>query len=145
MKSKEVLNLLKVTRVTLMNYVKTGKIKATKMKNGLYDYDDVSVFAFLKKDMRYSVIYCRVSTYKQKDDLKRQVENVVNYCELNKLQYSFIYKEIASGTNLDRKEFSILLNNVIAYKIKTRHFFLFKINLSRVTTYNHSRSFTKTT
>ncbi len=119
MKSKEVLNLLKVTRVTLMNYVKTGKIKATKMKNGLYDYDDASVFAFLKKDMRSNVIYCRVSTYKQKGDLKRQVDSVVNYCKLNNIQYSTIYKEIASGTDLDRDEFSILLNDVISYKIKT--------------------------
>lgn len=33
------LNLLKVTHVILMNYVKSGKIQAIKMANGLYDYD----------------------------------------------------------------------------------------------------------
>ena len=87
MKSKDVLNLLKVTRVTLMNYIKSGKIKATKMGNGLYDYDEKSVFAFLKKDIRSDVIYCRVSTYKQKNDLVRQVDSVIDFCKKNNVQY----------------------------------------------------------
>ena len=48
MKSKEVLRLLNLSRVTLMTYLKTGKITATKMANGYYDYDEKSVFSFLK-------------------------------------------------------------------------------------------------
>jgi predicted site-specific integrase-resolvase len=118
MKSKDVLNLLKVTRVTLMNYVKSGKINATKMANGLYDYDESSVFAFLKKDSRHNVIYCRVSTYKQKNDLARQVDSVVEFCKTNNVEYSTIYKDISSGTDLDRTNFSILMNDVINYKIR---------------------------
>ena len=66
MKSKDVLKLLKVTRATLTAYVKSEKIKVTKLSNGYYDYDDKSVFAFLKKDVRTNVIYARVSTNKQK-------------------------------------------------------------------------------
>lgn len=119
MKSKDVLLLLKVTRVTLMNYVKTGKIKATKMANGLYDYDEKSVFAFLKKDVRFNVIYCRVSTPKQKSDLVRQINSVTKYCKDNNIPISTIYKEVSSGTDLDRKQFSLLLDDVINYKIKT--------------------------
>ena len=67
MKSKDVLKLLKVSRVTLMTYVKNGTIKATKLSNGLYNYDDASIFKFLKIDNRFNVIYSRVSTYKQKN------------------------------------------------------------------------------
>jgi putative resolvase len=43
MKSKEVLTLLKITRVTLWSYVKSGKIIANKLPNGYYDYDRDSV------------------------------------------------------------------------------------------------------
>lgn len=46
MKSKEVLALLRVTRLTLTKYVKNGTIKATLLPNGQYDYDDESVYAF---------------------------------------------------------------------------------------------------
>lgn len=118
MKSKEVLNLLKITRVTLMNYIKTGKIKATKMENGLYDYDEQSVFAFLKKDVRSNVIYCRVSTNKQKKYLDTQVDNLISYCDNNNVKYKKIYKEISSGTDLDRTQLSLLMDNVFQYKIK---------------------------
>ena len=69
MKSKEALKLLGVSRVTLSTYVKNGKIKVTKLSNGYYDYDDKSIFDFLGQNKKINVIYTRVSTYKQKDDL----------------------------------------------------------------------------
>lgn len=47
MKAKEVLNILGVTRTTLCKYVKDGFIKVTKKKNGYYDYDEDSVYAFI--------------------------------------------------------------------------------------------------
>ncbi|WP_251820364.1 helix-turn-helix domain-containing protein [Campylobacter jejuni] len=36
MKAKEVLKLLKISRVTLYKYVKSGKIRVTQMPNSLY-------------------------------------------------------------------------------------------------------------
>ena len=39
MKSKEVLELLQITRPTLTKYVKEGIIKTTRLPNGRYDYD----------------------------------------------------------------------------------------------------------
>lgn len=119
MKSKEVLNLLKISRVTLMNYVKSGKIKVTRLDNGYYDYDDKSVFSILKKDVRTNVLYCRVSTPKQKKYLTTQVDSLISYCSNNNINYSKIYKEISSGTDLDRSELSSLIDDVINYKINT--------------------------
>ena len=70
MKSAEVLKLLKITRPTLTNYIKLGKIKVTKLGNGYYNYDDESIYKFLGQSNpnsnRINIIYCRVSTYKQK-------------------------------------------------------------------------------
>ena len=119
MKSKEVLKLLKVSRVTLNTYVKNGKIKVTKLNNGYYDYDDDSVFKLLKNDKRYNVLYARVSTYKQNIDLDNQMNKLIEYCQLNNITYEKSYKEISSGINLDRKEISNLIDNVFHYKIKS--------------------------
>lgn len=46
MKAKEIMTKLKITRPTLCNYVKKGYIKAHKLPNGQYDYDDSSIDVF---------------------------------------------------------------------------------------------------
>jgi len=38
MKAKEVMKLLKISRGTLHNYVKDGKLIITKLNNGYYDF-----------------------------------------------------------------------------------------------------------
>lgn len=117
MKSNEVLRLLGISRVTLTSYVKSGKITATKRKNGFYDYDDKSVFAFLNSDPRINVIYSRVSTYKQKPDLSNQVDSIIDYCNSHNISYGKIFKDISSGLDFDRKNFSLLLDDVFNYKV----------------------------
>lgn len=131
MKSKDVLRLLNVSRVTLMSYVKSGKISATKLPNGLYNYHDDSVYAFLKKDLRSNVLYARVSTSKQKNDLTSQVSSLVSYCKKNNITYSTVYKDVSSGIDLDRKEFSKLLDDVFNHKIKNVYI-TYKDRISRL-------------
>jgi putative resolvase len=118
MKSSEVLKTLGITRQTLTAYVKSGKILVTKKGNGYYDYDNESVFKFLNKEERINIIYARVSTFKQKNDLANQVLNIVNYCNNNNIKYDKILQEVASGVDFDRKEFSELINLVINKKIR---------------------------
>lgn len=117
MKSKEALKLLSVSRVTLSTYVKNGKIKVTKLSNGYYDYDDKSIFDFLGQNKKINVIYTRVSTYKQKDDLIRQTEFLNNFCKKHNIIVSKTFTEISSGIDLDREQFNILLNDVFNYKV----------------------------
>jgi predicted site-specific integrase-resolvase len=49
MKSSEVIKILNISRPTLCNYIKSGKIKATKLGNGYYD--DKSVYKFINKPL----------------------------------------------------------------------------------------------
>ena len=49
MKSKEVLELLQITRPTLTKYVKEGLIKVNILPNGRYDYDKDSVYKLFNK------------------------------------------------------------------------------------------------
>ena len=117
MKAKDVLRILGISRVTLMTYLKKKYITANKLPNGFYDYDDKSVYDFKNNYKRTNVIYSRVSTYKQKKDLKRQIENIKEFCEKNSIQYSTIYSEISPGIDLDRKEFNIMLQDIFKFKI----------------------------
>lgn len=118
MKARDVLKLLNVSRVTLYNYVRYKKIKCTKLQNGTYDYDDESVMSLLKKDIRVSAIYSRVSTKKQKNDLDRQTKKLEQYALDNNIKDYKIYSDISSGIDFDRTSFNKLLEDIIHLKIK---------------------------
>lgn len=55
------------------------------------------------KTRKRVVIYARVSSPKQKDDLERQIELLKESVEKNKEQLIKIYKDIGSGMNDKRK------------------------------------------
>ena len=120
MKACEVLNLLKVSRPTLTNYVKQGIIDFVKLPNGRYDYDEKPVYEFMNKDiLRKNVLYARVSTKKQTKDLLIQIQSIKSYCFQNGIVISGIYEDIASGMKLDRKNLLLLIKEIINYKINS--------------------------
>lgn len=53
MKSREVLDLLGISRATLTNYVERGLIKVKERPFGRYDYDRESVEALIDPDYKY--------------------------------------------------------------------------------------------
>lgn len=119
MKSKEVLKILKISRVTLWKYVKSGKIRVKQEPNGYYIYNDSDVYSLAGiKDGRLNVVYARVSTQKQKQDLQNQIENCISFINAKGISVDSIYSDIKSGMSLDRKGFMELLNAVMAFKIK---------------------------
>ncbi len=133
MKSKEVLNLLRITRQTLTRYVKNGTIKTTLQPNKYYNYNDEDVYKLLNRDIkRKTVIYVRVSTPKQKKDLENQIEFLKSWCFANGNQLNSIYSDIASGISFDkRKDFFILLDEIINHKVD-KVIIAYKDRLSRV-------------
>ena len=118
MKAREVMKILKISRSTLYNYTKDGTIKATLLDNGYYDYDEDSVFKIMKKDSRVNVIYARVSTYKQKNDLEKQINTIKDFCLSNDITIDNVYSDVSSGLDLDRKELSQLIDRVMNNDIK---------------------------
>ena len=90
MKANEVLSLLRISRKTLHVYASTGKIRFTVMPNGYYDYSNEDVYKLLNKDVkRKTVIYARVSTVKQKEDLEDQIQQLKHIHEV------FFWKYVA--------------------------------------------------
>ncbi|EGK7546919.1 IS607 family transposase [Campylobacter jejuni] len=118
MKAKEVLKLLKISRVTLYRYVKSGKIRVTQMPNSSYLYNREDVYRLANiKDEKLNVIYARVSTHKQKQDLKNQIENTIAFLNAKGIKVDKVYEDIKSGMTLDRKGFMELLDDVMQKRI----------------------------
>jgi len=133
MKSKEVLELLQITRPTLTKYVKEGLIKVNILPNGRYDYDKDSVYKLFNKGVeRKTYIYARVSTPKQKADLENQIQMLKQFCFSNGYYISRVFSDIASGISFEkRKDFFKMLDDVIAGKVE-RIVITYKDRLSRV-------------
>ena len=132
MKSAKVLKILHITRQTLVQYVKRKEIRVVLLPNGMYDYNDDDVYrkAGLASE-RMNVVYARVSTAKQKADLENQVEVLVNFCNKNGVKVNKTYKDVASGMNFDRKQFKILLNEILDFKVG-KLYITYKDRLSRI-------------
>jgi len=133
MKSKEVLEVLQITRPTLTKYVREGLIKVNILPNGRYDYDKDSVYKLFNKGVeRKTYIYARVSTPKQKADLENQIQMLKQFCFSNGYCISRVFSDIASGISFEkRKDFFKMLYDVIAGKVE-RIVITYKDRLSRV-------------
>lgn len=132
MKSAKVLKILHITRQTLVQYVKRKEIRVVLLPNGTYDYNDDDVYrkAGLASE-RMNVVYARVSTAKQKADLENQVEVLVNFCNKNGVKVNKTYKDVASGMNFDRKQFKVLLNEILDFNVG-KLYITYKDRLSRI-------------
>ena len=132
--SKEIKQLFRISAVTLMNWKNTGKIQYKKLsdKKILYDIDsiDKSVDNETQKLNTKNVIYVRVSTSGQKEDLNNQIEVIKNYMLNNGIKPDNLYSDIASGMNENRKQFNNLLEQIFKREINTVYI-TFKDRLSR--------------
>lgn len=102
---KEAADSLGVSVSTLRRWEKEGKITSTKTSGGhrRYTIEDLSSSKRSKSKLtRITIGYCRVSSADQKEDLRRQVDNVSQYCIAK--GYSFkIIEDLGSGLNYNKK------------------------------------------
>ena len=132
-KAKEVLNLLQISRKTLHVYAHNGRIRYTVMPNSMYDYSEEDVYKILNKGVkRKTVLYARVSTSKQKNDLQNQIDQMKQWCFMNGLTINAIYSDIASGISFEkRKGFFEMLDEIMNNKVE-KVVVTYKDRLSRV-------------
>ena len=133
MKPKEVMDTLRISRPTMMAYLEQGILKAEKMPNGYRDFDADSVYSLLNKGVkRKTIIYGRVSTPKQKQDLERQLEMLKQFCFERGYTIAYIYQDIASGISFEkRNDFMKMLDEIYANRVE-RVVVSYKDRLSRV-------------
>ncbi len=91
---------------TLRNWAKSGKIQHIITPSGQRKYN---VEAFLGQTIEsVQICYCRVSSYKQRDDLERQVKFMQA-----KYPNAKIVKDIGSGLNYKRKGLKSILERAM--------------------------------
>ena len=119
-----------INATTLKKWKDEGRIKFKKFSSKKFLYDIDSFETEHSSKQRKNVIYARVSNTKQFNDLQTQIEILKHYCLSKGIDISDVYKDIASGMNENRKEFNLLIDDVIKGNVKTVYI-TFKDRLTR--------------
>ena len=121
-KLKEFAELLHVSVKTLQRWDREKILVAnrTPTNRRYYTYDQYLQFKGIGRDTdsRKIVIYTRVSTRNQTDDLENQVDFLQTYGNARGLIVNEIIRDYGSGLNYNRKKWNQLLEEVMENKVK---------------------------
>ena len=105
---------------TLQRWDRDGVLTAYRSPSNRRYYTHTQYLEYMGKTIienKQNVIYTRVSTRKQKDDLKNQLEFLRNYTKNNGIPSSNIYSDFGSGLNYNRKNWNKLIDDCFDGKI----------------------------
>ena len=120
-KPKEFAELLNVSVLTLQRWDNAGKLKAfrTPTDRRYYTYEQYKEFKGVVSSEKKIVIYTRVSTSNQKDDLKNQVEFLKQYANEKGIIVDEVIEDYGSGLNYNRKKWNKLIDECMTFDINT--------------------------
>lgn len=98
---------------TLAKWADAGKIDFIKAESGYRRYDVTSLKKIIGEDDRAVILYGRVSTHAQKDDLQRQIDFLRSRYSDGELIH-----EIGSGLNFKRRKLLAILERVIKSEVR---------------------------
>jgi predicted site-specific integrase-resolvase len=108
--------LVGVTTQTLRVWDKEGLLPATKSPKGTRYYSDEDYQKVLRRNIadkpKKNVIYCRVSSPSQKDDLKSQVSAMETFT-LGRGMVTETITEVGGGMNFSRPKFMQIVTGII--------------------------------
>ncbi|XDF44993.1 IS607 family transposase [Saccharolobus solfataricus] len=110
LRPKEACQRLGISYATLREYVKKGYIKPVILQSGKWRFREEDVeklMGIIRK--RKVILYARVSSSTQKDDLVNQVK----YLEEQVKEYDQVITDVGSGLNMKRKGFLKLLRMIL--------------------------------
>jgi putative resolvase len=118
LRPKEVCQRLGISYTTLRDYVKRGYITPVLTPGGKWRFreEDVERLMGLTR-ARKAVLYARVLSDRQKDDLDRQIRALEEWARQNNIQEYEVITDIGSGLNEDRKGFKKILRLAIEKRI----------------------------
>jgi len=104
LRPKEACQLLGISYSTLLRWIREGKIRVVTTEGGKYriPYSEIKKYLERREEPR-AVIYARVSSADQKEDLERQINYLTNYATAKGYKVVEVLKDIASGLNTQRK------------------------------------------
>jgi putative resolvase len=121
-KLSDVARDLKITKMTLWNWMYAGKIKFHKIGSMNYiDNDTYNELLHIDKKQESVVIYTRVSSTENKTNLQTQTDRLVSYCNAKGYKVSKIVSEFGSGLNDKRPKLEKLLKEQDFTRIVVEH------------------------
>jgi len=104
LRPKEACQLLGISYSTLLRWIREGKIRVVTTEGGKYriPYSEIKKYLERREEPR-AVIYARVSSADQKEDLERQINYLTNYATAKGYKVVEVLEDIASGLNTQRK------------------------------------------
>lgn len=99
---------------TVRRWERGGIIESKRLPSGhrYFDESDVRSILGTGPGKRLIVVYCRVSSHGQKDDLQSQVSAMENYCLASGIAVDEWVHEIGGGMNFKRKKFLSLVDRI---------------------------------
>lgn len=123
-KPKDFAEMIGVSVKTLQRWDKDKKLIAYRNPSNRRYYTHQQYVEYMgkivsNKDTRKTIIYTRVSTYNQKDDLKNQVTFLKEFANAKGIIVDEVFEDVGSGLNYNRKKWNKLLEDCMLGLIKT--------------------------
>jgi len=123
-KPKDFADLLGVSVSTLQRWDREGILSANRTPTDRRFYTYAQYLLYMQQkhdadnDTRQTVIYARVSTRNQKDDLKNQVSFLRQFCNARGVIVDRCIEDYGSGLNYNREQWNQLLEDVMDLQVK---------------------------
>ena len=121
----KVCEILGVTHKTLRRWDKSGKLKPdVRTEGGHRRYSEATLRRFLGKPLplptsdKKVILYARVSSRAQKDDLANQVEALKMFCLGAGQSYDDVWTDFGSGLNYRRPKFRRLILDALNGRVE---------------------------
>lgn len=122
-KPNEFAELLNISVRTLQRWDNEGKLKAfrTPTNRRYYTYEQYLEYKGIAKSeiKRKNIIYTRVSTSNQKDDLKNQIDFLRQFTNSKGIIIDEVIEDYGSGLNYNRKKWNKLIDECMLNEIDT--------------------------
>ena len=122
-KPNEFAELLNVSVITLQRWDNNGKLKAFRSPTNrrYYTYEQYLEYKGINREdnNRKTIIYTRVSTSNQKDNLKNQVKFLRQYANAKGIIVDEVIEDYGSGLNYNRKKWNKLIDNCMQNEVNT--------------------------
>ena len=121
-KPQEFAKMVGVTTKTLQRWDNSGKLKANRSPTDRRYYTHKQYVEYMGESNAKNgktIIYTRVSTTNQKDDMENQTEYLKQYANARGMIIDEIYEDIGSGLNYNRKKWNKMLEDCMLGLVKT--------------------------
>lgn len=120
-KPKDFAKLINVSVKTLQRWDKDGILiaKRNPKNRRYYTQEQLMEYLNISNTTNKVIIYSRVSTSNQKQDLENQIEFLKHFANSKGMIVSDVYTDIGSGLNYNRKMWNKLIKECMEGKIKT--------------------------